>query len=90
MRLAKLHLVAERVAQKRRMVLDLRNCRENVALRALERHLVEIAEAVVVVSEPEPEHHGVSELRRLVELGLRAVSAPGAERVAADLLQQRF
>ena len=89
-RLAKLHLVAERIAEERRMVLYLRDRLEHLALGPFERRLVEIAEAVVVVAEPEAEHYGVAVLLRFVQFHLRLVRAPGAERVSADLLQQRL
>ena len=72
------------------MVLDLRYRLEHLALRLCKRVLVQIAEAVVVVSEPEAEHHGVTVLRSLVQLRLRLARAPRAERIAADLLEERL
>ena len=72
------------------MVLNLRNRLEHLALCLFERRLVKVAEAVVVVAEPEAEHYGVAVLLRFVQLRLRLVRAPGAERVSADLLQQRL
>ena len=89
-RLAEFHLVAERIAEKRGMVLDLRYRLEHLALRALERRLVEIAEPVVVVPEPEAKHHGLPVFLRLVELGLCPARTPGAEGVAANLLEERL
>ena len=90
MRLAKLHLVPKRVAEKRGMVLDLCHRGKHFAFGAREGGLVEVVEAVVVVSKPEAKHHGVAVLLRLVEIGLGSSRPPCAEGVAADLLEKRL
>ena len=89
-RLSELHLVAEGVGKKRGVVFDALNGLEHIPLGIVKRLLVLIAEAVLGVSEPEADRHGLAVLRRLVEILLRRIRAPGAKRIAADFLQERL
>ena len=88
MRVVQLHLVAERPAKKRRMVLVLPHHIQDLTLRIVERLLVCIVEAMLGMAKPVAGHHGKPVLLRLVELVVKIVRTPGAERIGPALGEQ--